>query len=76
MSEPESEKSNSNNRRYYIAGAILVIALGYWFGFKPYQDKKYCYNTAKERSQYEFSDGFSQERFDRIYANCTKAKGL
>jgi hypothetical protein len=76
MSETETEATTQNKHRYIIIGLVIFTALGYWFGLRPYLDRKACYSRAEENSRYESFEGHNQERFDRIYGNCTKSRGL
>lgn len=59
---------------------ILVILLGafYWFGLRPSQIRKECYDYANKNTRFNFYDSESEYRTDLnfIYGNCLKIHGL
>lgn len=63
---------------------VLVLLLGawYWFALRPSNAKKTCHVYASEETRksnwgvYNPSEGWQLERYNRIYGDCLRAKGL
>lgn len=73
---------NMKNKGLLILVILGVVILGiafYWYGYRPSQIKKECYNTARKKAieTSNLQDGkFEIEIYDGYYKLCLDQKGL